>query len=247
MKEYGLIGKKLGHSFSAEYFNSKFKSEGIDARYQLFEIPSIEGVSNLIDSLPDLEGLNVTIPFKKEILPYLDYLSPQASAIGAVNCVKIVRDGERNILTGHNTDATGFMEALLPLLTTDMSRALVLGQGGASLAVIYALKELGLEVTKVSRTPGDDVITYDRISKDVMQTHHLIINCTPLGMYPNIDASPAIPYQYINDKFLCFDLVYNPEFTEFMRLSAERGAKVSNGLKMLYNQADLAWQFWNNK
>ena len=247
MKEYGLIGKKLGHSFSAEYFNSKFKSEGIDARYQLFEIPSIEGVSNLIDSLPDLEGLNVTIPFKKEILPYLDYLSPQASAIGAVNCVKIVRDGERNILTGHNTDAPGFMEALLPLLTTDMSRALVLGQGGASLAVIYALKELGLEVTKVSRTPGDDVITYDRISKDVMQTHHLIINCTPLGMYPNIDASPAISYQYINDKFLCFDLVYNPEFTEFMRLSAERGAKVSNGLKMLYNQADLAWQFWNNK
>lgn len=247
MKEYGLIGKKLGHSFSAEYFNSKFKSEGIDARYQLFEIPSIEGVSNLIDSLPELEGLNVTIPFKKEILPYLDYLSPQAAAIGAVNCVKIVRDGERNTLTGHNTDAPGFMEALLPQLTPDMSRALVLGQGGASLAVIYALKELGIEVTKVSRTPGKDVITYDRISKDVMQTHHLIINCTPLGMYPNIDASPSIPYQYINDKFLCFDLVYNPEFTEFMRLSAERGAKVSNGLKMLYNQADLAWQFWNNK
>lgn len=247
MKRYGLIGKKLGHSFSASYFNTKFKKEGIDAIYELFEIPSVEGVSTLINKYPDLIGLNVTIPYKKEILPFLNEITEVARNIGAVNCIKIDRSGDKIRLEGTNSDAPGFRDAIKPMIKPGMDKALVLGQGGASLAVIYALKGLGIEVTKVSRHASEGVITYKDIDEEIMRSHRIIINCTPLGMYPNVDDAPAIPYQFIDNNYLCFDLVYNPEVTKFMRLSADHGAVVSNGLQMLYNQAELAWKFWNGR
>lgn len=246
MTLYGLIGKKLGHSFSARYFNERFEKQHIDARYELFEISSIEGISNLITSHPELRGLNVTIPYKQEVLPYLAELTPTASAIGAVNCIRIVRDGENNRLIGHNTDAGGFKDAISPLIG-NRRKALLLGLGGASKAVMYALKTLDIEVQGVSRTPRDGVISYSDLTESLMSEFDIIVNSTPLGMWPCIDSCPDIPYEYVNDGYLCFDLVYNPEETEFMKRCSQRGAKVSNGLQMLYNQADLAYKFWNEQ
>ena len=251
MTLYGLIGRKLGHSFSADFFNKKFEREHINSRYELFEIASIEGISNILSAHPDLKGLNVTIPYKCDVIPYLDSLTEEAKEIGAVNSIRIdYRNGKR-ILAGHNTDAPGFKDALLPLIEkfnhrgVDIRKALVLGQGGASKAVIYALKSLGIEVIKVSRAHSEEAITYSEITPGMINECNLIVNCTPLGMYPNVDECPAIPYQHLTDRHLCFDLVYNPEVTKFMVLSAERGACVSNGLQMLHNQAILAWDFWN--
>ncbi len=250
MKEYGLIGRKLGHSFSAKYFNEKFAREGIDARYELFEIPSIEGVSDLLSEHPELVGLNVTIPYKRDILPYCTTLTESASEIGAVNTVKIERLPGGMALHGHNTDAPGFAAAIEPMLGGVLKepspRALVLGQGGASLAVIYALRKMGIGVTKVSRHASEGVITYADLTPEVMAAHLVIVNCTPLGMWPETDACADIPYDCVSELHVCFDLVYNPEETEFMKRCAAKGAKVSNGLQMLHNQADLAWEFWNN-
>lgn len=264
MDIYGLIGWKLGHSFSAKYFNEKFERENIDAHYELFEIPSIEGISNIICKYPELRGLNVTIPYKRDILPYCDTLTESAREIGAVNTVRIERCDNGDVrLHGHNTDAPGFWEAIRPMLTGLLkydnnpdgnkaaecgynAKALVLGQGGASLAVIYALRKAGTDVVKVSRKPAKGVITYAEISEQLIKECRIIVNCTPLGMWPNVEECVDIPYEYLGPGHICFDLVYNPETTEFMKRCAAAGASVSNGLQMLHNQAELAWKFWTN-
>lgn len=246
MQLYGLIGRKLGHSFSANFFNEKFNKENIDAEYKLFEIPSVEGISKIIADNPNLKGLNVTIPYKQEILSYVNELSKEAEEIGAVNAIKIDRDSNGDIkLIGHNTDAPGFKQALLSVFKDSVKKALVLGQGGASKAVIYALISMNIEVTKVSRKKSKETIEYSGIDGKILDTHQLIVNCTPLGMFPNIDECPDIPYHLLTPNHICFDLVYNPAITEFMRRSATQGATVKNGLEMLYNQALYAWDFWN--
>lgn len=247
MQLYGLIGRKLGHSFSAEYFNEKFRKEKLNAAYKLFEIPSVEGVLNIILGSSELRGLNVTIPYKKSVIPFLDDMTSEAREIGAVNCIRVLRgENGKPIMIGHNTDAPGFKMAISPLISENMKKALVLGQGGASLAIIYVLKSMGIEVTKVSRTRGEDRIEYSDLSEDILKSHKIIVNCTPLGMYPDSETYPPVPYHLLTPEHLCFDLVYNPQLTEFMKRSMQAGANVSNGLGMLHNQADLAWDFWNN-
>lgn len=244
--EYGLIGKKLGHSFSANYFNPKFESEGIPAHYYLFEIDNINELPKLLSTHPCLRGLNVTIPYKEKVLPYLDSLTSTAKEIGAVNAIKIERISEKTVLLGHNTDAVGFEEAILPILGC-RHHALVLGTGGASKAIIYSLRKLGVEVDIVSRRHSlPECFTYDELNEEVMRAHDIIVNCTPLGMWPKIDECPPIPYHLIDNRYLCFDLVYNPEETLFMKLAASQGAVVRNGLLMLINQAVAGYRFWNS-
>lgn len=254
---YGLIGRKLGHSFSAGYFNDKFGVEHIDAEYRLMPVPEISGLPVLVASIPDLRGLNVTIPYKEKIIPYLNSLSPLAKAIGAVNVVKINRlpDGSV-VLYGDNSDALGFRDSLLPLLPPGAAKALVLGTGGAAKAVAYVLQSLGFEVILVSRNPGlsasrscerasVSVLPYSSLTPQSISGCEVIVNATPLGMHPDIATAPEIPYEGIRPGTLCYDLVYNPEVTEFMRRSAVRGAVVKNGLEMLHRQAERAWEIWN--
>lgn len=244
--DYALIGKKLSHSFSADFFNEKFRREGISSHYSLLELPRFDELLPYLECHPELAGLNVTIPYKEDVYRLCDRLTPQAQAIGAVNTIKIYRDGDGKIsLYGTNTDAPGFAASVADAVKI-RRHALVLGTGGASKAVCYALNTLGVRVTRVSRQRGDSrsVISYSELSSSVISENLLIVNTTPLGMYPNIDEAPAIPYQYITERHFCYDVVYNPEVTLFMRLCAERGAQTHNGLQMLYNQALLAWDFW---
>ena len=244
---YGLIGYPLGHSFSEKYFTSKFKNEGIDATYSLFPLPSIDDLPDLLKSHKDLKGFNVTIPYKQEVMDYIDILSEDASEIGAVNVVKInegVGDTDK-YLCGYNTDYIGFTESLRPLLTDEMKKALILGTGGASKAVAYSLDRLGIDYKFVSRVPGEDELGYDELSKEIMSESLLIVNTTPLGMFPKTENAPDIPYNLLGPAHLCYDLVYNPEITEFMKRSANAGAKVKNGLEMLHLQAEAAWKIWN--
>lgn len=245
MKIYGLIGRVLGHSFSQDYFNRKFEAEQIDARYVNFEIQSIDDFENVLDANPSLAGLNVTIPYKQLIIDRLDSLDPDAAAIGAVNVIRFMRDNSgRRHLRGYNTDAIGFRDSIAPLLDDDRRKALVLGTGGASRAVVYALKQLGIDVALVSRSAREGVITYADITPEILETHTIIVNTTPLGMYPAVDAAPDIPYEHLTPRHLCYDLLYNPDYTLFMRRSAEAGAEVKNGLEMLILQAFAAWQIW---
>lgn len=241
---YGLIGYPLEHSFSAKFFNKKFEDEGINEYYELFPIPRISDLGNLIASQPELRGLNVTIPYKEQILPLLSEIDYEAREIGAVNVVKIDKDSKK--LKGFNTDAIGFRRSIEPLLNEDMTKALILGTGGASKAVAYILKTLGKDITFVSRKSSSFAISYDELSEDIISDNLIIINTTPLGMWPDIKKAPAIPYEYLTPRHLCFDLIYNPEITEFMRLSAQRGARVKNGMEMLYGQALAAWEIWNS-
>ncbi|MBD5369982.1 MAG: shikimate dehydrogenase [Bacteroides sp.] len=243
MTGYGLIGRTLGHSFSASYFNSFFKERNIDAEYNLFELREISDLPQLLYSHPHLRGLNVTIPYKQEVIPFLSGLTPEAESIGAVNTVLRTASGD---LLGHNTDAPGFSKALLPHLA-DRRQALVLGTGGASRAVVYALRQLGVEPTLVSRRKTPDTITYGELTPDVIRTHPLIVNCTPLGTWPETDRFPPIPYNLLTSSHFCFDLVYNPPLTQFMKLSIEAGAGTCNGLEMLHYQADFAWIYWNSQ
>lgn len=241
---YGLIGKPLGHSFSADFFNRKFKKEAINESYHLFPLESIEMFPELISSNPDLHGLNVTLPYKQAVIKFLDRLDNAAEEIGAVNVIKRLSDGS---LIGYNSDAIGFCNSLKPLLKPHMKRAIVLGTGGASKAVVYVLRKLGIEVTSVSRNPAEGQISYCQITAGILDNHHIIINTTPLGMWPNIEAAPDIPYHLLSPRHLCYDLVYNPEVTTFMRKALEQGAMVKNGLDMLHGQALAAWEIWNNK
>ena len=242
MKRFGLIGKKLGHSFSAKYFAEKFEREGLQGcDYSLYELPEIECVKEFMLT-PDLLGFNVTIPYKQQIIPYLDALDEQAREVGAVNCVKIERDGRR---VGYNTDVDGIRLSLDKLLGEEkVSAALILGTGGASQAVQYVLRERGIDYKVVSREKDKADLTYDELTQDVMATHRLIINASPVGMYPACENCPDIPYAMLSGSHFLFDLVYNPLTTRFMELGAEQGAATLSGIDMLYAQAESAWKIW---
>lgn len=242
---YGLIGKPLGHSFSATYFNDKFEKDGIDEHYNLYQLDSIEEFPELLKQEATLKGLNVTIPYKQQILPYLDYISDEAKQIGAVNVVKITRDGKSIVTKGFNSDVIGFENSLVPEINSEIKNALVLGTGGASKAVVYVLEKLGIKPKLVSRLPKAEQLSYNEISEEIMNDNLLIVNTTPLGMYPNLNAAPQIPYQWITGKHVVFDLIYNPAETLFLKKAKEKGAKTINGLKMLYLQAEGAWAIWN--
>ena len=245
---YGLIGRPLGHSFSREFFTRKFERENINAEYLNFELPDIGDLMEMIAEYPRLKGFNVTIPYKQAVIPYLDSLNETAEGVGAVNVVKIIRDDAGEILemNGYNSDVIGFRESIRPLLKSCHDNALVLGTGGASKAVVYALKQMGLNVTLVSRTHSDEAISYGELTPEIMAAHKVVVNTTPLGMYPEVDACPDIPYDLITEEHVCFDLVYNPGETLFMKLAATHGATVKNGLEMLHLQALEAWRIWND-
>lgn len=246
MKKYGLIGYPLGHSFSMGYFNEKFKNEAINAVYENFEIPNIQDITTVIGSNPDLAGFNVTIPYKEKVMDYLDYIAPEAAEIGAVNVVKVTHNGERAVLKGFNSDVVGFVNSIKPLLRPLHKKALVLGTGGASKAVEYGLRKLGLKTIKVSRTEKDNTITYGQVTPELLSEYKVIVNCTPCGMAPHFDECPNLPYDSIDDSFLLYDLIYNPEETLFLRKGKEKDATVKNGLEMLLLQAEEGWDIWNS-
>lgn len=245
-EEYGLIGHPLGHSFSAAFFAQKFATEGIDASYHNFDLTTIDEVEDMLSTHPRLRGFNVTIPYKQAILPYLDTLSSEAQEIGAVNVVKVVHDDEgKRSLHGFNSDVVGFSRSIAPLLQPHHTKALVLGTGGASRAIVYVLKQLGISATLVSRRPCEGQFTYADIDAQVLQAHTVVVNCSPIGMHPHVDEAPALPYELLSERHLCYDLVYNPAETAFMQRSAAQGACVKNGLEMLHLQALAAWEIWN--
>ena len=242
MRHFGLIGKSLGHSFSAKFFNGKFKAEQIDADYQLFEIEDVATIDNLIKEY-NLEGFNVTIPYKETIIPHLDGLTKEAHEIGAVNCV-VIKNGQK---IGHNTDLTG-IEASLHWLDIDSNpKVLILGTGGASKAVQYALKKRGIEFMVVSRSEERGDVTYDTLTADIIADHKLIINTTPVGMSPDVENAPTIDYSAIGAEHRLFDLVYNPAKTQFLARGEERGAKTMGGMLMLQTQAIASWHLWNER
>lgn len=247
MQKYGLIGYPLKHSFSIEYFNEKFQSENIDAKYINFEIPDIRNFPEIIEENPNLCGLNVTIPYKEQVIPYLNRLSPNTKRIGAVNVIKIIRQKENKkvILEGHNSDIVGFSRSIKPLIKPCHKKALILGTGGASKAIYHALKDLGLENQFVSRTEKENAISYEQITPQIMAEHKIIVNCTPVGMYPKVDFCPNIPYEELTSEHLLYDLLYNPNETLFMKKGKEHNAVVKNGLEMLLLQAFISWQIWN--
>ena len=276
MTTYGLIGYPLGHSFSRKFFTEKFEKEGIDAQYLNFEIPSIEEFPEIIKNNPELRGLNVTIPYKQQVMQYLDDISEEAKAIGAVNVVRIERpspqpspimgretmrnagnkpdglpikgdmsEGLRGSLIGYNSDVIGFVESIRPLLKPHHKKALILGTGGASKAIRYGLEEkLGMKTLFVSRSAREGMITYEEVTAEVLKEYEVIVNCSPVGMYPHVDECPALPYEAMNENNLLYDLVYNPLETLFMKKGAEQGATVKNGLEMLHLQAIASWKFW---
>ena len=248
MDKYGLIGYPVGHSFSRQFFTDKFAREGIDAVYENFEIPSAEMLLDIVRNNPDLRGLNCTIPHKQAIIPMLDSLSEEARRIGAVNVIRILRNADGTpILQGFNSDVIGFTQSIKPLLSQKHHKALVLGTGGASRAICYGLTKLGLSWTYVSRTRREGILSYDEITPKVIQEHEVIINCSPVGMFPHTSEVPQLPYEAMDSRHLLFDLIYNPEETLFMRLGAEHGATVKNGLEMLRLQAEASWKIWNSK
>ncbi len=276
MTTYGLIGYPLGHSFSRKFFTEKFEKEEIDAQYLNFEIPSIEEFPEIIKNNPELRGLNVTIPYKQQVMQYLDEISEEAKAIGAVNVVRIERpspqpspimgretmrnagnkpdglpikgdmsEGLRGSLIGYNSDVIGFVESIRPLLKAHHKKALILGTGGASKAIRYGLeKKLGMKTLFVSRSAREGMITYEEVTAEVLKEYEVIVNCSPVGMYPHVDECPALPYEAMNENNLLYDLVYNPLETLFMKKGAEQGATVKNGLEMLHLQAIASWKFW---
>lgn len=245
MRQFGLIGYPLGHSFSATYFSEKFSREKIEAEYRNYPLKDIEEFNKLAAELTDLEGLNVTVPFKEKIIPLLDSLSPRAEAIKAVNTVSFIRTGSELHLRGDNTDVIGFRRSLEKHLRSHHTSALVLGTGGSSKAVLYVLQELGINCKSVSRKAGPDRISYDELDPALVKSTLLLINTTPLGMYPKTDAYPAIPYQALTAGHLLFDLVYNPAKTKFLALGEDAGAQTVNGYEMLIYQAEASWQIWN--
>lgn len=241
---YGLIGYPLSHSFSKGYFARKFEQEGIkESFYEAFPIDSIERLPALIEQYPNLIGLNVTIPYKEQILPFMKGLGAGAEAVGAVNTVLIKEDG----WYGYNSDIYGFSTSLARAIEKEnlaIERALILGTGGAAKAVKYALQQGGIEAVYVSRRSGTDILTYEELNRSTLEKYKLIVNTTPLGMSPNVDSFPNIPYHYIGENHLCFDLVYNPEATLFLQKAQQQGAYILNGLEMLHLQAEKSWEIW---
>lgn len=242
---YGIIGYPLGHSRSPRYFNTKFQEEGIDAAYLPFEMEDIREIETLLSRYPELQGFNVTIPHKQHIIPYLDQLSEEAEAIGAVNCVKVARNNTSISLTGYNTDMYGFRQALLSFIPDKgLPKALILGNGGAAKAVRYALHQLNIQVVTVSRTPRHSGETGYGDLEEIIGDYPLIVNTTPLGTWPRTEEFPPIPYHRITPSHYLFDLVYNPEITSFMQKGAEAGAHVCNGYEMWKKQAEKNWEIW---
>ena len=248
MEKYGLIGYPLGHSFSISYFNQRFQDEGIDAVYENFEIPSIEALDEVIGANPELKGLNVTIPYKEKVIPYLDSITPEARSIGAVNVIKVTHEGRNTKLKGYNSDVIGFTKSIEPMLDKKWhKKALILGTGGASKAINFGLKHLGLETVFVSRFERPDTIQYDKITPDVVKEYNVIVNCTPLGMYPKTEECPQLPYEAMDSHTILYDLIYNPDETLFMKRGAQYGAQTKNGLEVLLLQAFASWEFWHEK
>lgn len=247
MQKYGLIGYPLKHSFSIGYFNEKFQAENIDAEYVNFEIPRIEDFMEVIEENPNLRGLNVTIPYKEQVIPYLDELDKDTAKIGAVNVIKFIPQPKGKVkLVGYNSDIIGFTRSIEPLLQSHHVKALILGTGGASKAVFHGLANLGIKATFVSRTKkSSDVLTYEELTPEIMQSHTVIVNTTPLGMYPKVDFCPNIPYDQLTPNHLLYDLLYNPNETLFMKKGKAQGATVKNGLEMLLLQAFVSWEIWN--
>jgi shikimate dehydrogenase len=243
MKWYGLLGKTLKHSFSKAYFTDKFNALGItDCKYENFELASIDELPELLRDNPSIKGLNVTIPYKEEVLPFLDEKNDIVKEVNACNCIKI-SDGK---LSGYNTDVTGFQQSLEQVLEPQHTHALILGTGGSSKAVRYALKVLGIRYQNISRTKSTTSITYDELNEEILNSHQLIINTSPIGMFPNVEETPSIPFELITPKHLLFDLIYNPAKTLFLKKGEERGAKISNGAEMLILQAEESWKIWNS-
>lgn len=241
MTKFGIIGYPLGHSFSKGFFTEKFARENIDAQYLNFEIPDVAMLPDVLRNNPELRGLNVTLPHKQAVIPLLDEMSEEAMEIGAVNVIR-VRNGK---LKGFNSDIIGFTNSIKPLLMPHHRKALILGTGGASKAIRVGLNRLGIEWTYVSRSPGEGMLTYADLTPKLMQDYTVIVNCSPVGMFPKVDAAPAIPYELLSPQHLLFDCVYNPEETLFMKKGRAEGATVKNGLEMLHLQAVASWDFWN--
>ena len=246
MQKYGLIGYPLKHSFSIGYFNEKFKAENIDAEYVNFEIPTINDFMQVIEENPNLCGLNVTIPYKEQVIPFLDELDKDTAKIGAVNVIKIVRLPKGKVkLVGYNSDIIGFTQSIEPLLQSHHKKALILGTGGASKAVYHGLNNLGIESTFVSRTKKNNkFLTYEELTPEVMASHTVIVNTTPVGMFPKVDFCHNIPYEQLTSDHLLYDLLYNPNETLFMKKGQAQGAITKNGLEMLLLQAFAAWEIW---
>ncbi|MFK7003780.1 shikimate dehydrogenase [Flavobacterium covae] len=244
MKKLGLLGKNISYSFSRNYFTNKFQNEFLTSifSYDNYDIQKIDEFKEIIINEPNLIGLNVTIPYKEEIIPYLDELSEIAKNIEAVNTIKITSDKK---LIGHNTDFYGFQKSLTPLLQNHHKKALILGTGGASKAIAYVLKSLEIDFLFVSRKQFNDTITYDQLNNSILTEYTIIINCTPLGTYPNIQDCPTIPYEFITSNHLVYDLIYNPKKTTFLAKAEEKGAIIKNGYEMLVLQAEKAWKIWN--
>ena len=243
MRRFGLLGYPLSHSFSQQYFTDKFAALGLtDHVYENFSLPSIEDFTHVLKTKTDLCGFNITIPYKKQVLAFLEDATEVVKAIGACNCVQI-KNGKR---TGYNTDVVGFEQSLLPFLKPQHTGALILGTGGASAAVEYVLQKRGITVQYVSRQAGDGSVAYSDIDAEIITTHHLIINCTPLGMYPKVDECPDIPYELLTPQHHLYDLIYNPAETRFLAKGKERGASIQNGQEMLILQAEESWRIWNS-
>lgn len=241
-KRFGLIGKDIDYSFSRGYFAEKFSKLQLDCTYENFDIASLRLFADLISAEHNIKGLNVTIPYKESIIPYLDSLSTKAKRIGAVNTIRIDKKGH---LKGYNTDWYGFYHSLKPLLKYSHKRALILGTGGASKAVEFALKKLGVKYQFVSRVKQDDHLTYDELTAEHFARHTLLINTTPVGTFPHTEDMPEIPVEWLTPKHIVYDLIYNPEETMLMREAAKRGAVTKNGYEMLVLQAEKAWAIWN--
>jgi shikimate dehydrogenase len=244
---YGLIGYPLGHSFSKKYFSEKFRRENItNARYELFPLGNIAQLPDLIATQPGLRGLNVTIPYKEAVIPFLNNIDPAAAKIGAVNCISINKDGS---MKGYNTDVYGFRQSIKPFLESQHERALILGTGGASKAVYHVLKEIGIDCYFVTRdknkVPFTNVFEYAELNEYIMNAFKLIVNCSPVGTFPETSEAPDIPYQHLGNSHLLYDLVYNPPETLFMKKGKEMGAATINGLSMLEQQAEEAWRIWS--
>ena len=247
MRKYGLIGYPLGHSFSKKYFSEKFINENIDdCQYENYPLSAIDHLNDLISNNPDLCGLNVTIPYKSAVIKYLDFIDEQAEAIGAVNVLKFKRSGNKPVLKGFNSDIDGFRNSILPYLGERVANALVLGTGGGAKAVCYVLGKFDIKITSVDLVRLEGVLNYSEITDNILINNQLIVNATPVGMFPDIDGKPELNYSCLNRDHILFDLVYNPEITSFLKAGKLQGCKIISGIKMLYGQAERAWEIWND-
>ena len=247
MRKFGLIGYPLSHSFSKKYFTEKFIKEKItDCVYENFPLENLDHFRDIVNSDNELCGLNVTIPYKTSIIRFLDKVETEASDIGAVNVIKILRQSGSLGLYGYNSDVTGIRDTLLPFISENVRNALVLGTGGSSKAICYVLENFGLKFNRVSRERKPGMLTYSDLDSSIIGSTQLIINTTPLGMFPNIQSKPDIDYKKLNKNHILFDLVYNPELTAFLRMGAEQGCTTVSGIKMLHSQAEKSWEIWNN-